>query len=109
VIEAYVDKQRQQEHNVLQVEAQPKPASPQAQPTAGVPAKKTAPGKPTEVGAIWSNPADPDVLGGRRVKALRPRDAKLPASARAGRFFLNDATGIGDPKATQLVAVEGAR
>jgi hypothetical protein len=71
------------------------------------------------VGAIWSNPADPDALGGMRVKALRVRnvigDAKLLASARAGRFFLNDALNgagpgeIGEPKATRLVAAEGAR
>ena len=90
VIEAYVDKQRRLEHNVLQVEAEPKPEAPQTQPTTDAPAKKAAPQKPTEVGAIWSNPAAPDALGGRPVKA-RPEDAKLMASVRAGHFYLNDA------------------
>jgi penicillin-binding protein 2 len=119
VIQAYVDKQRRQENNVLQVEVQPKPQTPAGQPSADVAPKKTAPAKRTEVGAIWSNPADPDALGGRRVKAARVRnvigDAKLLASARAGRFFLNDAlhdarpSYIGEPKAMRLVAAEGAR
>jgi penicillin-binding protein 2 len=111
IIQAYVDKQRRMDHNVLQVEVQPTPASPQAQPATGAPAKKTTPAKPTEVGAVWSNPADPDAFGGRRVKALHPGDAKLLASARAGRFFVSDGrpTDIGEPKATQLVAAEGAR
>jgi penicillin-binding protein 2 len=113
VIQAYVDKQRRLEHNLLQVEVEPKPGAPRAQPTAGAPAKKT--GKPTEVGAIWSDPSDPNALGGRRVKAARVRnvigDAKLLASTRAGRFFVNDGrpTDIGAPKATRLIAAEGAR
>jgi hypothetical protein len=93
------------------VETQPAPASPQAQPTADTPTKKKAAGKPTEVGAVWSNPAAPDALGGRRVKAARPQDAKQMASLRAGRFFVNDGrpTDIGEPKATRLVAAQGAR
>ncbi|HZD75898.1 MAG TPA: penicillin-binding protein 2 [Acidobacteriaceae bacterium] len=109
IIQAYVDKQRQQEHNVLQVEAQPKPEAPSGQLGAGAPAKKTVPAKPTEVGAIWSDPADPDAMGGRRVKAARPQDAKRLASVRAGRFFLADVRpdGIGEPKATPTA--EGAR
>jgi penicillin-binding protein 2 len=110
VIQAYVDKQRLQEHNVLQVEAQPKPEAPTGQASVDSPARKTAPAKPTEVGAIWSDPADPDAMGGRRVKAARPQDAKRLASLRAGRFFLKDVgpDGIGDPKATQLATTEGA-
>jgi penicillin-binding protein 2 len=94
VIQAYVDKQRRLEHNVLQVEAQPKPAAPQGQPTAVVPEKVPGPTKRTEVGAIWSDPAAPDAMGGRRVKADRPQDAKLLASVRAGRFFLDKAADV---------------
>lgn len=115
VIQAYVDKQRRQENNVLQVEAQPKPEAPASQPSAEAPPKKVGSGKPTEVGAIWSNPANPDGLGGRRVKAARPQDAKQMASVRAGRFFLKDALNdarpsyIGEPKAARLVAAEGGR
>jgi penicillin-binding protein 2 len=105
VIQAYVDKQRRMEHNVLQVEAQPKPPAPQVQPTAGAPAKKTVPGKPIEVGAIWSNPADPDALGGGRVKAARPQDAKLMALVRAGRFFLKDAV---DERAARPAVLGGS-
>ncbi|HTF63235.1 MAG TPA: penicillin-binding transpeptidase domain-containing protein, partial [Edaphobacter sp.] len=115
VIQAYVDKQRRQENNVLQVEAQPKPEAPANQPGSETPAKKAGSGKPTEVGAIWSNPANPDALGGRRVKAARPQDAKQMASVRAGRFFLKDGINdarpsyIGEPKAARLVAAEGGR
>jgi penicillin-binding protein 2 len=111
VIQAFVDKQRRLEHNVLQVEAEPKPqgtpSSPQPRPTAGAPAKKT--GKPTEVGAIWSNPAAPDAFGGKPVKAARPEDAKLLASARAGHFFLNQATNdqAVDDRAARPVVIRG--
>jgi penicillin-binding protein 2 len=97
VIETYVDKQRRVEHNVLQVEAEPKP-SPEGQPSAEVPAKKT------EVGAIWSDPDAPNALGGRRVKAARPQDKKLLASVRAGRFFLNSAV---DDRAARPVVLGG--
>jgi penicillin-binding protein 2 len=109
IIQAFVDKQRQQEHNVLQVEVQPKPEAPAGHPGTA-PGKKTAPAKPTEVGAVWSDPADPDAMGGRRVKAARPQDAKRLSSVRAGRFFLRDVRpdGIGDPKATQVATAEGA-
>jgi penicillin-binding protein 2 len=103
VIQAFVDKQRRVEHNVLQVEAAPKPA-PEGQPTAEVPAKKTAPAKPTEVGAIWSDPDAPNALGGRRVKAARPQDVKLLASVRAGRFYLNTAV---DDRAARPVVLGG--
>ena len=88
VIQAFVDKQRRLSHNVLQVKAEPKPESPAAQPTADAPTKKTTPEKPTEVGAIWSNPDAPDALGGRPVKPARPEDAKQLATVRAGHFFV---------------------
>jgi penicillin-binding protein 2 len=104
VIQAYVDKQRRLEHNVLQVEAEPKPEGPQAQPTPGGAARKTTPAKPTEVGAIWSNPTAPDALGGRPVKAARPQDARLLATARAGHFFLNPAA---DDHAARPVVIRG--
>jgi penicillin-binding protein 2 len=87
VIQAYVDKQRRVEHNVLQVATEPKP---NAQPAERGPAKKTAPAKPTEVGAIWSNPEAPDALGGRPVKRALLRDGQLPATARAGHFFVQN-------------------
>jgi penicillin-binding protein 2 len=95
VIETYVDKQRRVAHNALQIDAEPKPEAPQGQPTADALPKKTAPKKPTEVGAIWSNPADPEALGGRRVKPARPQDAKLLASVRAGHFLLDDSADEG--------------
>jgi penicillin-binding protein 2 len=86
IIGAYVNKQRRLENNLLQVSA-PQPAAPAGQPTAA-PAKSA--GKPVEVGAIWSNPAAPDALGGRRVKPTRPQDAKALAVIRGGHFFLSD-------------------
>jgi penicillin-binding protein 2 len=102
VIQAYVDKQRRVEHNVLQVATEPKP---NAQPAEQGPTKKTAPAKPTEVGAIWSNPDAPDAFGGRPVKPARPKDAKLMATVRAGHYFLNDA-----PNTTRdgMIAAPGA-
>jgi penicillin-binding protein 2 len=103
VIEAYVDKQRRLENNVVQVQA-PAKSAPEGQPTAEVPAKKTSPAKPTEVGAIWSDPDAPNALGGRRVKAARPQDAKLLASVRAGRFFLSSAV---DDRAARPVVLGG--
>ena len=64
VIEAYVDKQRRLNHNL--VAEQP---------------------KPIEVGALWSNPEDPDALGG---KPLPTPPGKKPgpevASIRGGHF-----------------------
>jgi penicillin-binding protein 2 len=88
VIGAYVNKQRRLENNVLPV-ATPKPATPPGQPTAEAPEK--AGDKPVEVGAIWSNAAAPDAMGGRRVKPSRPQDAKALAAIRGGHFFLSDA------------------
>jgi penicillin-binding protein 2 len=88
IIGAYVNKQRRLENNLLQVAA-PKPATPPGQPTAEAPAKTA--GKPVEVGAIWSNPAAPDALGGGRVRPIGPQDAKVLAAIRGGHFFLRDA------------------
>ncbi|MCU1313102.1 MAG: Penicillin-binding protein 2 [Acidobacteriaceae bacterium] len=88
IIGAYVNKQRRLENNLLPLAA-PKPATPAGQPTAEAPPK--AGGKPVEVGAIWSNPAAPDALGGRRVKPIRAQDAKALAAVRGGHFFLSDA------------------
>jgi penicillin-binding protein 2 len=109
VIRAYVDKQRRQENNVLEVETQPKPQTPVSQPSAETTPKKAASGKPTEVGAIWSNPADPDAMGGRQVKAAQIRnvigDTKQMASVRAGRFFLKDAV---DDHAARPVVLGGS-
>ena len=92
VIQAYVDKQRRLEHNVLQISVDPKPAT-DGQPTAGptpAPAKgKTGLGKPTEVGAIWSNPSAPEAMGGKPIQPRRPQDAAMLAAVRGGHFFLN--------------------
>ncbi len=105
IIQTYVDKQRRLENNVVQVEAQPKPPTPQGQPTAVAPEKKATSTKPTEVGAIWSDPADPNAMGGRRVKARRPQDAKQLASLRAGRFFVDEAA---DDRAARPVVLGGS-
>ena len=64
VIEAYVNKQRMTDHNLI---AQ--------QP------------KKVEVGAMWSNPTDPNALGGKPLPALPGQKANLDlASIRAGHF-----------------------
>lgn len=62
VIEAYVEKQRRLHHNFAQ------------------------PPQPLEVGAVWSNPAHPDALGGRPL-VKHPTDATV-AAMRAGHFLL---------------------
>jgi hypothetical protein len=107
VIQAYVDKKRRLENNVVQVQAPAKPAAPQVQPTAEIPEKR--PAKRTEVGAIWSDPSAPNALGGRRVTAARVRnaigDAKLLASMRAGRFFVDETA---DDRAARPVALGGS-
>ena len=105
IIQTYVDKQRRLENNVVQVEAQPKPPTPHGQPTAVAPEKKATSTKPTEVGAIWSDPSDPNAMGGRRVKARRPQDAKQLASLRAGRFFVDEAA---DDRAARPVVLGGS-
>lgn len=63
VIETYVEKQRRLHHNVAQ------------------------PPQPVEVGAVWSNPAHPDALGGRPL--VRHAANQTDASMRAGHFFLH--------------------
>jgi penicillin-binding protein 2 len=66
VIEAYVNKQRMTDHNLI---AQ--------QP------------KKVEVGAMWSNPADPNALGGKPLPAQQGQKANPEvASIRAGHFTL---------------------
>jgi penicillin-binding protein 2 len=59
VIAAYVNKQRRLENNLV----------------AKVPDK-------VEVGALWSNPADPNALGGKQVQPNNPSQAAM----RGGRF-----------------------
>ena len=64
VIAAYVDKQRQKDHNLIAQQPQK-----------------------IEVGALWSNPAAPDALGGKPLPA-RPGQKTDPelASIRGGHF-----------------------
>jgi penicillin-binding protein 2 len=64
VIEAYVDKQRMLHHNLI----------------AQTP-------KPVQVGALWSNPANPDAMGGKPLPAQmgKPADPEV-ASIRGGHF-----------------------
>lgn len=64
VIEAYVDKQRRLHHNLIA----------QSQKT-------------VEVGALWSNPAAPNALGGKPLP-VSPGQSPIPeqANLRAGRF-----------------------
>ncbi|MFP5230451.1 MAG: penicillin-binding protein 2 [Acidobacteriota bacterium] len=66
VIAAYVDKQRTLNHNLIA-----------AQP------------KPIEVGAMWSDPANPNSMGGKPLP-LKPNQKSNPelASVRAGHFTL---------------------
>jgi penicillin-binding protein 2 len=66
VIEAYVDKQRMLHHNLI----------------AQTP-------KPVQVGALWSNPANPDELGGKPLPlhAGQPASPEV-ASIRGGHFAL---------------------
>jgi penicillin-binding protein 2 len=66
VIQAFVDKQRRLNHNL--VAEQP---------------------RQVDVGAVWSDPEDPNGLGGKLLasKPVKHENAEL-ASARAGHFFL---------------------
>ncbi|HEX3659878.1 MAG TPA: penicillin-binding protein 2 [Acidobacteriaceae bacterium] len=66
VIEAYVDKQRMLHHNLI----------------AQTP-------KPVQVGALWSNPGNPNELGGKPLPAQagQPANAEV-ASIRAGHFVI---------------------
>jgi len=66
VIEAFVNKQRRLNHNLA-----------------------TESSQPVEVGAVWSDPAAPDELGGKQVVARgSKKDPELDAM-RAGHFFLH--------------------
>ena len=110
VIQAFVDKQRRVDHNVIQIKTEPKPEKQDGQPTADVPAKKATPGKqnpekPTEVGAVWSNPEAPDAMGGSRIPSAHSEDAKRLASVRAGHFILNDER---EARARVIAAVGGS-
>jgi penicillin-binding protein 2 len=64
VIQAFVDKQRRLNHNL--VAEQP---------------------HQVEVGAVWSDPDDPDALGGKPLASKRDKHSEL-ASVRAGHYFL---------------------
>jgi len=67
VIQAFVDKQRRLNHNLMAQQQQP-----------------------VDVGAVWSDPQDPDALGGKPLvtKQGKRKESAL-ASARAGHFYLN--------------------
>ncbi|HTW46278.1 MAG TPA: penicillin-binding protein 2 [Acidobacteriaceae bacterium] len=80
VIQAFVDKQRRLDHNLM------------TQPTES--AQKSNPQKPEkiDVGAVWSVPGDPNIFGGKplasgKSKSGRPTNPEF-ASARAGHFYL---------------------
>ncbi|HTY83796.1 MAG TPA: penicillin-binding transpeptidase domain-containing protein, partial [Silvibacterium sp.] len=64
VIQAFVDKQRRLNHNLVAEEP-----------------------KTVEVGAVWSDPEDPNVYGGKPLVNRSGKDKTL-ASARAGHFLL---------------------
>ena len=102
VVEAYVNKHRRLENNLLEVKKEPKA---EASPSSGSDAKTDAKpnDKPTEVGAIWSDPAHPDELGGNRLKAARPEDAETVATMRAGHFYVGGPAAA--PKHAQVARV----
>ena len=64
VIQAFVDKQRRLDHNLVAEQPQH-----------------------IDVGAIWSDPQDPNALGGKLLLSKREKNDTL-ASARAGHFLL---------------------
>ncbi len=64
VIQAFVDKQRRLDHNLVAEQPQH-----------------------IDVGAIWSDPQNPNVLGGKPLLSKREKNDML-ASARAGHFLL---------------------
>jgi penicillin-binding protein 2 len=86
VIEAFVNKQRRLNHNLATEKQQP-----------------------VEVGAVWSDPSDPDALGGKPVVAKG--SAKNPDldAMRAGHFFLKmppvEAKREGSPETKQADAL----
>ena len=69
VIEAFVNKQRRLNHNLA-----------------------TGTSQPVEVGAVWSDPSDPDAMGGKPVVAKVAKGAKKNPeldAMRAGHFFVD--------------------
>jgi penicillin-binding protein 2 len=89
VIEAFVDKQRRLDHNLV----------------AETP-------KQVEVGAVWSDPSAPDALGGKPLTMKSGKEDAL-ASAHAGHFFLavpaSGAKSAGSPAAADAVATAVVR
>lgn len=66
VIEAFVNKQRRLNHNLA-----------------------TGTSQPVEVGAVWSDPSDPDAMGGKRVVAKGSHKDPTLDAMRAGHFFID--------------------
>lgn len=66
VIEAYVDKQRMLHHNLLIAQTP----------------------KPVQVGALWSNPANPNELGGKPLPGQTAQTDPEVASVRGGHFAI---------------------
>jgi penicillin-binding protein 2 len=64
IIQAFVDKQRRLNHNLIAEQPQK-----------------------VDVGAVWSDPENPDAIGGKPLVAKRQKNGAM-ASARAGHFFL---------------------
>ena len=123
VIDAYVNKQRKINNNVLEVKApvvpapagpaaapaqgtaetspglKPKPTAPKAEPTGTRPTKpKPRPDKTVDVGAFWSDPVDPNRYGGRAVSPLAAGLGDIPLpTLHAGHFYLKPARQTGVP------------
>ena len=95
VIEAFVNKQRRLDKNVLEVKKAAPPAPP-ATPAQNPATQTTAPkpkSKPksdtVDVGAFWSDPASPESLGGKPVKSPIAGLGSQPLPAlHAGHFLL---------------------
>jgi penicillin-binding protein 2 len=66
VIQAFVDKQRRLDHNLI---------APQVQP------------QPVDVGALWSDPGSPNAMGGRALETKQRKDITM-ATVRAGHFYI---------------------
>jgi penicillin-binding protein 2 len=94
VIEAFVNKQRKIDKNVIEVKkAVPATPSPTTTPAQGAaqasPAAKPKLNKTVDVGAFWSDPAAPEALGGKRVSSQQAGLGNQPLPAlRAGHFYL---------------------
>jgi penicillin-binding protein 2 len=79
VIQAFVDKQRRLNHNLVAEQPQS-----------------------VDVGAVWSDPVNPDALGGKPLMAKPGKDSTL-ASAHAGHFYVKT------PPAEASVALSSER